>query len=106
MKLYVVINHWKTDYTPKLFEVEVVEKPKTYILVNNEDRWKVGFVSRISKSVIGRVYEKDRCIALSAQEAIKGYREYCQKEIAKQEEKLDALKKHLVALDEIEGNTL
>ncbi len=107
MKLYVVIESWETKHIPKLFEIEVVEKPKSYTLVNNEDRWKVGYVSRVNKSAIGEIhYNANICIGLTAEEAVKGFREHCQKGIAKHEEELAALKKQLVALDEIEGNTL
>ena len=104
MKLYVVIENWETKHIPKLFEVEVVEKPKSYTLVNSEDRWKVGYVSRVNKSAIGKIHYGDNIyIGLTAQEAVKGFREYCQKEIAKHEEELAALKKQLVVLDNMEG---
>ena len=102
MKLYVIVNSWETKYTPKLFEVDVVEKPKSYILVNNKDRWKFDYVSRINKSIVGRIYNDDTFIALTAQEAVKGYRDCQKKQIEKYEKKLDALKVQLAALDDLE----
>lgn len=102
MKLYVVIESWETKHIPKLFEVEAVEKPKSYTLVNSEDRWKVGYVSRVNKSAIGNIhYGTNICIGLTVEEAVKGFREYCQKEIAKHEEELAALKKQLAASDDL-----
>ena len=80
----------------------MVEKPKSYVLVNDEDRWKFGYVSRINKSIVGRIHNDDTFIALTAQEALQGYRDYQKEQIEKCEKKLDALKVQLAALDDLE----
>jgi len=96
LKLYSVYRSWRGEFC--LHEIEVTEKPKTYIVTEKDGEY-TRYYSRLRKENIGHAFEGNYCVGFTPKEAIEGMRKYWTGELDILEQRVDEITENLRNLE-------